>query len=656
MRRSNFREGSPISVPAITKLSALEDFFRARYRVAGDELDLSGIAIHCSGADRFCDAWQARAITVGSDIYFRSGAYAPDTPAGLWLLAHELAHVVQQRRGPVDGVPVTDGWAVAAPDGPHERQADAAADAVLAGRQFLFGPPIPAATSPAPAGRSGTRVIQRFMAWEHLLLGNLEPADIGATIPVPGGQRGAARSVIPTAQLEAQCALVQELGRNPADVDTDRLAARFPGVRTVRLSASGLVVTLGELNVLPDYLSHPDDIDAAPASFVLPVVQAVRAQSYLQLYRLMDRRPPGPADWSTLRYPYARAFADIREAVEIDTLGRKCQFPASERYLSVLARNAGHFAPFCWYRWQTFHLAARRLIAQAATASGTERERLRSRAQVYAGYADHFLQDSFAAGHLANKTLVMQWYVEWLLKSGSFFADRAMLAELTSERQPYLHGPGLYQPEPGEDGQRLYPGGDAALAAITDPQSTAEGRTLEDRIALSGVFGSTPELQQHRYVCYLALLRSSVAQLATGVVHDHFNERSLVVAGGRGAPSYRAWGDRTMFAGEAGTMQAATAAHASRRAIADLLSTGETSVGSRQIFESMPSRVDVHGTMLPLPDWHDAELRDLCFRELFGQASTRARKLLLSLSAPKFGEPAADYTELRRRLARSMSR
>ena len=29
------------------------------------------------------------------------------------------------------------------------------------------------------------------------------------------------------------------------------------------------------------------------------------------------------------------------------------------------------------------------------------------------GYADHFVQDSFAPGHLANKTLVMQWFVEW---------------------------------------------------------------------------------------------------------------------------------------------------------------------------------------------------------------------------------------------------
>ncbi|HEV8321596.1 MAG TPA: DUF4157 domain-containing protein, partial [Myxococcota bacterium] len=38
----------------------------------------------------------ARAFTYGSDVYFRAGAYAPRTAAGAWLLAHELAHVVQQ--------------------------------------------------------------------------------------------------------------------------------------------------------------------------------------------------------------------------------------------------------------------------------------------------------------------------------------------------------------------------------------------------------------------------------------------------------------------------------------------------------------------------------------------------------------------------------
>src|SRR5438067_1887552 len=41
----------------------------------------------------------ARAFTQGASIYFAPGQYAPDTRQGQQLLAHELAHVVQQRRG-----------------------------------------------------------------------------------------------------------------------------------------------------------------------------------------------------------------------------------------------------------------------------------------------------------------------------------------------------------------------------------------------------------------------------------------------------------------------------------------------------------------------------------------------------------------------------
>lgn len=42
---------------------------------------------------------QARAFTLGQDIAFSPGTYAPHTPAGRHLLTHELAHVVQQSRG-----------------------------------------------------------------------------------------------------------------------------------------------------------------------------------------------------------------------------------------------------------------------------------------------------------------------------------------------------------------------------------------------------------------------------------------------------------------------------------------------------------------------------------------------------------------------------
>ncbi|HEU4728197.1 MAG TPA: DUF4157 domain-containing protein, partial [Kofleriaceae bacterium] len=40
-----------------------------------------------------------KAVTKDGEVHFRAGAYRPGTPDGDWLIAHELAHVVQQRGG-----------------------------------------------------------------------------------------------------------------------------------------------------------------------------------------------------------------------------------------------------------------------------------------------------------------------------------------------------------------------------------------------------------------------------------------------------------------------------------------------------------------------------------------------------------------------------
>ena len=59
--------------------------------------DFSGVRVHTSRqAAESARALGARAYTVGSDIVFASGQYAPGIPAGDRLLAHELAHVLQQ--------------------------------------------------------------------------------------------------------------------------------------------------------------------------------------------------------------------------------------------------------------------------------------------------------------------------------------------------------------------------------------------------------------------------------------------------------------------------------------------------------------------------------------------------------------------------------
>jgi hypothetical protein len=64
--------------------------------------DFSGVRVHTGGeADDLNRQLSAQAFTHGQDIYMRAGKYAPGTPAGNRLLAHELTHVVQQSAGRV---------------------------------------------------------------------------------------------------------------------------------------------------------------------------------------------------------------------------------------------------------------------------------------------------------------------------------------------------------------------------------------------------------------------------------------------------------------------------------------------------------------------------------------------------------------------------
>lgn len=61
--------------------------------------DFSRVVIHTDNeAADLCDELNARAFTIGSDIYFAPGEFTPETDTGRELLAHELTHVVQQGR------------------------------------------------------------------------------------------------------------------------------------------------------------------------------------------------------------------------------------------------------------------------------------------------------------------------------------------------------------------------------------------------------------------------------------------------------------------------------------------------------------------------------------------------------------------------------
>ena len=59
--------------------------------------DFSDVKIHAGGdAIQMNRALNAKAFTVGNDIYFNEGKYSPNSDSGKHLLAHELTHTVQQ--------------------------------------------------------------------------------------------------------------------------------------------------------------------------------------------------------------------------------------------------------------------------------------------------------------------------------------------------------------------------------------------------------------------------------------------------------------------------------------------------------------------------------------------------------------------------------
>jgi hypothetical protein len=88
--------------------------------------DLSDVRVHTDeGADRLNRSVSARAFATGTDVYFARGEYNPGSAAGDKLIAHELAHVVQQRGAPSGG-PLT----VSNPGDALESEADAVADQI----------------------------------------------------------------------------------------------------------------------------------------------------------------------------------------------------------------------------------------------------------------------------------------------------------------------------------------------------------------------------------------------------------------------------------------------------------------------------------------------------------------------------------------------
>jgi hypothetical protein len=140
--------------------------------------DFGSVRIHTGAeASRGASRLHARAFTAGNDVFFRDGEFAPETPEGLRLLAHELTHVAQQ----ASGVGTREDRVVSEKGDASEGEAREAAQSVMRGAPVAVGATTSAAISREEDG--GDSIFDTLGTIFSL------PSDI-ADIDVPGFEAG----------------------------------------------------------------------------------------------------------------------------------------------------------------------------------------------------------------------------------------------------------------------------------------------------------------------------------------------------------------------------------------------------------------------------------------------------------------------------------
>ncbi|MFQ5524996.1 MAG: DUF4157 domain-containing protein [Thermoanaerobaculia bacterium] len=275
----------------------------------------SGVRIHSDAtASRLSDRFRARAFTVGNHVAFGSGEYRPGSPVGEALVAHELAHVVQQRDAGSPGSPVRSG----AGTGALERDADRSAAAAIAGH---LGAGKSARASPRQS--TGLR-LQRCGAGRRSSAGPSSPtmtcpdvSGLGATSPWPALVTGAVSSRKCGAKDDAKRlyghAILKVATKTTPPKDVPPLAPKADDIQ-VNLSLSELGVTKQQ-----EVPKNPDNywrwIEWGPDSLIeteahtegLIFHELVHVRQFRQLWDAYEAIPEATRpSWEVFMQPYSR--------------------------------------------------------------------------------------------------------------------------------------------------------------------------------------------------------------------------------------------------------------------------------------------------------------------------------------------------------------
>ncbi len=599
--------------------------------------DFSSVRVHADSdvAPRI----GASAFTLGHDIHFAAGQYRPADRSGMWLLSHELTHVVQQT---------------------------------------------------GTAQRSDR--LRRHSSKEHFMLGNLKPSEIAsiadarqaaetakgtgmkakfknlftATTPPP---KAAVDDALTT--IREQIAAIENWRTVSGPDDAGPLADVKKGgtlyshkwggqLLTIPCRDGEVVCTVGDMNALPDFFGSYDDLRLVDKSIAFKTFQVIRRESYIYLKQLeaqllgksyeyeRKRKAFSGIEKNTISLPNAAlpAFGDavvdvIDSASMLSGKNGEVGLDASITADATLGRNACHFPPESWLRWRDHHERARALIASATSIPDLEAKA--NHAIGLNAFGEHYLQDSFAAGHLINKGFVMAVAMEHV--SAATKKVRGMddpkiqaLQQATAHSGAYAVPKAAHKRERGK-GPAVGPLEDQASMTARDPQSALEAAKRKgaatlgsdnakswaakrEEMSASGINPNSMSFEQYR-----TWLNDLWLQKITNTLHDKYCLKGLEVSSPDKKGLFRIYGDSNMMRSSEGAEYTAETSLMSRTAINRLVNNKRNALtpatpgkpvippkpvtNTNAILARFPNTVkDDDGTVMSLEQWATgAEMR-----------------------------------------------
>lgn len=311
-------------------------------------------------------AANATAFTIGSDIGFAAGAYRPGTPVGDALLAHELAHTVQQE-GATGMMMAGDHTR-----SPLEEDADSAAVAAVSTLWNDGGDVAHLGRGKRPAQKSATPRLQMESCWGR----SAQQGPTRTPAVTAGGQQTQAAPVVHATQADYTAAIAAMAGhtvnaRLLAILQQGRVGSTVPNVYSAveRVGTGGVTLTFSLL-----ITSNPTGLaaNAAAAAFnndprnQLTSTGAIATMETLTRVLEIWIKPVGTADLLA----EALVHEGTHMLVEMDRMLTSQQIPAFtaaatgelaalQRYLTA-ARASANWAP-----------AIALLVAEITRATGT---------------------------------------------------------------------------------------------------------------------------------------------------------------------------------------------------------------------------------------------------------------------------------------------